>query len=206
MPTPQTADRSIDTLVRRAGAADVPGLVDVLSASFAEDPVVRWITPDPDRRAESDAALFRVAVESNLGYGEVYAGEAAPAAAALWVPPGVVEDPDAEARLVERYVAAVGESAERLRTCLGMMAEVHPPEPHAYLFLLGTRPERQGGGLGSALLRHVLDRCDREGTPAYLEATTRGSRRLYLRHGFADTGLIQLPDGPPMWRMWRDPL
>jgi GNAT superfamily N-acetyltransferase len=86
-----------------------------------------------------------------------------------------------------------------------MMADVHPAEPHAYLFLIGTRPDRQGAGLGSALLRHVLERCDREGTPAYLEATTAGSRRLYLRHGLAEVGVIQLPDGPPMWRMWRDP-
>src|SRR5205809_572948 len=80
------------------------------------------------------------------------------------------------------------------------------PEPHAYLFLLGARPRWQSRGLGSALLRTVLEQCDREGTPAYLEASSPDNRRLYLRHGFEVTGEIALPDGPSMWPMWRAPL
>jgi len=51
----------------------------------------------------------------------------------------------------------------------------------------------------------VLDRCDREGRPAYLEATNEGNQRLYLRHGFEVTAEITLPDGPTMWPMWREP-
>jgi RimJ/RimL family protein N-acetyltransferase len=67
-------------------------------------------------------------------------------------------------------------------------------------------PERQGEGLGTALVRSVLDRCDREGLPAYLEASNAGSRRLYERLGFALTGRpLDLPDGPRMWPMWREP-
>ena len=38
-------------------------------------------------------------------------------------------------------------------------------------------PELQGRGIGSALMQPVLERCDRDGMPAYLEATTpRGGR------------------------------
>jgi ribosomal protein S18 acetylase RimI-like enzyme len=86
-----------------------------------------------------------------------------------------------------------------------MSAQVHPTEPHVYLFVLGARPTHQGQGLGSALLRHVLDRCDADGTPAYLEDTNTRNRDLYRRHGFAQTGEIRLPDGPPLYPMWRDP-
>jgi RimJ/RimL family protein N-acetyltransferase len=59
--------------------------------------------------------------------------------------------------------------------------------------------------MGSSLLRTVLDRCDRDRTPAYLEATSEASMRLYLRHGFVVTGEIPLPDGPPLWCMSRSP-
>jgi hypothetical protein len=38
--------------------------------------------------------------------------------------------------------------------------------------------------------------------PAYLEATSPDSRRLYHRHGYTDLGRIDLPDGPSLWRMW----
>lgn len=40
---------------------------------------------------------------------------------------------------------------------------------------------------------------------AYLEATSPLNRRLYERHGFEVTGEIQLPNGPAMWPMWREP-
>lgn len=32
------------------------------------------------------------------------------------------------------------------------------------------------------------------------------SRHFYRRHGYAERGQpIRLPDGPPMWPMWREP-
>lgn len=55
-------------------------------------------------------------------------------------------------------------------------------------------------------MRGVLERCDREGTPAYLEASSARSRGLYERLGFTFTGrAVDLPEGPPMWPMWREP-
>jgi hypothetical protein len=51
-----------------------------------------------------------------------------------------------------------------------------------------------------------LERCDRDGAPAYLEATSDRNRALYERHGFRADGGIPLPGGPMVWRMWRDPV
>ncbi len=81
----------------------------------------------------------------------------------------------------------------------------HPPGPHWYLYYLATVPERQGTGIGSALLRPVLRRCDEEGSPAYLEATSQRNRVLYRRHGFVDRAEYVLPNGPTLYPMWREP-
>jgi ribosomal protein S18 acetylase RimI-like enzyme len=83
----------------------------------------------------------------------------------------------------------------------------HPRQPeHWYLHYLGVVPSRQGRGLGSMLLRPMLERCDREGLPAYLEASSARSRALYERLGFELTGRpVDLPNGPQMWPMWREP-
>jgi GNAT superfamily N-acetyltransferase len=70
--------------------------------------------------------------------------------------------------------------------------------------LLGVLSERQGAGLGGALMAPILQRCDRHGTPAYLEANER--RALYERHGFRVRGDIPLPCAAALWRMWRDPV
>ena len=82
----------------------------------------------------------------------------------------------------------------------------HPVEPHYYLYLLGVRPDRQSHGLGSALLRTMLERCDREQMPAYLEASSPRNIPLYLRHGFRVIREFQFgPGGPLLAAMWREP-
>ena len=81
-----------------------------------------------------------------------------------------------------------------------------PQSPHWYLYYLGARPGRQNAGIGTALLRPMLETCDNEGLPAYLEATSPRNRALYRRHGFLDGEPLGLPDGgPPMYPMWRRP-
>ena len=204
-----TAQTAPNLTARRAAEGDASAVVEVLSAAFQTDTLFRWMIPDAARRAELNPALFRILFDSHLPLGGIdiahAADEAAPAAAAVWVPEGTEPDPDGEAQVVAAFLDAAQENAGRLETALGMMAEVHPAEAHAYLFVLGTLPARQSQGLGSALIRHVTQRLDRQGTAAYLEASCEDNRRLYARHGFADVGVIQLPDGPPLFPMWRAP-
>ena len=60
--------------------------------------------------------------------------------------------------------------------------------PFEKLALLGVRPDCQNRGLGSALLAYHLAGLDRRLVPAYLEASSKASRELYLRFGFFDLG------------------
>ncbi len=61
---------------------------------------------------------------------------------------------------------------------------MHPHEPHWYLATLGTAVEQQGKGVGGALLRPVLEHCDAEGLPCYLESSKERNVPFYRRHGF----------------------
>ena len=85
------------------------------------------------------------------------------------------------------------------------MGAYHPTGVHYYLTLAGVDPPLQGRGVGSELLRAGLDRCDEQRLPAYLEATSRGSRDLYARHGFVQLGVIESGAMPPMWPMLWEP-
>jgi GNAT superfamily N-acetyltransferase len=78
-------------------------------------------------------------------------------------------------------------------------------EPHWYLAVLGVDPPDQGAGMGSALLRPVLDQCDHDGIGAYLETATEKDIAFYSRFGFRVTGELRFPKGPTLWPMWRDP-
>ena len=72
---------------------------------------------------------------------------------------------------------------------------------------MGIRaPDVRGGGFGHALMTSRLDKCDREGAPAYLESSKESNVPYYMRFGFEVTGELTIPDGgPTMWQMWRRP-
>ncbi|MDP1821280.1 MAG: GNAT family N-acetyltransferase [Acidimicrobiales bacterium] len=87
-----------------------------------------------------------------------------------------------------------------------MMEKAHRRHPeHYYLSVLGTAPDRQGEGVGSALMAPVVARCDEEGIGAYLESSKEANIPFYRRHGFEVVEELQLPSGPGLWPMWRDP-
>src|SRR4029453_4061098 len=82
----------------------------------------------------------------------------------------------------------------------------HPAEPHHYLPFIPRPPNSQNRGIGSPLLDRHHARLDEAGLPAYLEANDPRNRDLYLRHGYQVRSVLQLPDGPPLWSMWRSPM
>ena len=101
---------------------------------------------------------------------------------------------------------AFGMSNRRPFQILGTMEKVHPREPHYYLEAIGTRQAAQGKGVGSAVMSVMLERCDREGIPAYLESSNPRNIPLYARHGFEVRDPVPLPAGAPVLTpMWRDP-
>ena len=82
----------------------------------------------------------------------------------------------------------------------------HPKDPHYYLFAIGVRPGNQGKGIGKSLMRPVLDRCDAEGMPAYLESSSLENVPIYRSMGFEVTGDLQVrADAPVLYGMWRAP-
>lgn len=173
-----------------------------MGLAFAIDPVVRWLLLDPHTYAAYWPRIVEAFAGRAFESGTAYALEGF-AAVALWLPPGVGSDDATMAALIDESAA---ESARAdLDGFFGQMGDVHPAFDHWYLPLAGVDPSAQGRGLGSALIRHVLERCDLGGTPAYLEATSPRNRDLYARHGFEEIGLIQQGGSPPMWPMLRQP-
>jgi GNAT superfamily N-acetyltransferase len=103
------------------------------------------------------------------------------------------------------FLRALGTSLPRATRLQKFFELHHVTEPHYYIRYVGVAPPFQGQGLGSALLRPTLDRCDEEGVPAYLEASSERSAALYARLGFEHLGELQVPDGPRFWPMRRPP-
>lgn len=85
------------------------------------------------------------------------------------------------------------------------MERRHIRESHYYFPYIGVAPRAQGKGLGSRLMRPTLERCDREGLPAYLEATNDRNTALYERLGFQLESELSFAGSPPLRLMVRPP-
>lgn len=193
--------------VRPATTDDIPQLADVLSRAFTTDPPMSWVFRDEATRPDRLRALFTGALaEIFLPAGHLWTtGDVA--GAAVWQPPGSWRTPD---EVSERMAPAMGEflpeELDRFLTFMGMIEDKHPDDPkHFYLEVLAADRERQGQGIGSACMRPVLDEADAAGFPAYLESSNLKNVPLYERHGFRVTDVVDLPEGPSLWLMWREP-
>jgi GNAT superfamily N-acetyltransferase len=192
---------------RRATAADTPALVRTLARAFDDDPVAAWACPPTGARPRMLERFYSARLRQLLVEDEVWT-DPDRSAAALWAPP-------------ERWRTTARDDLALMRPMLtprllGRLPLVgagllgierrHPrTPPHWYLSILGTAPEAQGQGLGSAVLAPVLERCDEDGVGAYLESSKERNLAFYARHGFRVTRVLRLPRGPRLWAMWRDP-
>ncbi|GAA1924353.1 GNAT family N-acetyltransferase [Streptomyces durmitorensis] len=192
-------------VIRRAGESDRADVVRLLDEAFRDDPVSSWVFPGDEHRRRRHGALMEAFLDLSLSQGFVDITEDGTAVALWWsVPAGEQEGGEEGPAQLQ---AAVDPDNARIEEIGRLTGEAHPTDrAHQYLHMIGVSPERQGEGLGSALIGAVLDRCDREGLHAYLEASSTRSRALYTRLGFECTGnAIELPDGPHLWPMWREP-
>lgn len=198
-------------LVRTAAGADAAAIAPVLARAFDDDPVWCWLLPDDASRVRRLTGLFDVLlrrVHLRHGATETAGRDGAVEAAALWDPPGHWRVPvRLQAAQAVPLLRILGARVPVTLRTLGAIERHHPREPHWYLSVLGTDPPAQGRGLGGALLRSRLDRCDAAGIPAYLESSKEQNVPYYERFGFRVTRELALPGRgcPPVWLMWRDP-
>jgi GNAT superfamily N-acetyltransferase len=191
-----------------AREGDREAVVAALTAAFIDDPVASWATPSDRRRPATLRHFFGCYFDFHIGEAMVYV-DPQRRGAAVWALPGRWRTTTRQDLRIARAFAHPRHwprAAAVARGLLGLEAK-HPPEPeHFYLASLGVEPEHQGEGLGSRLLAPILEICDSDRVPAYLESSKESNIAFYARHGFRVTGELKLSRrGPTMWPMWRDP-
>ena len=193
--------------VRAAVPGDRDRVVDVLVRSFLNDPMIRFLAPADAAYQRVAAAFFGCLFDLRVdGGGEIRVTDDV-SAASLWNPPGGNRhgSDHVEAVWAEQVSPRLDpDERERMEVFDTALSSIHPEEPHWYLGVVGVDPERQGEGLGSAVIRAVLDDPAVAGTPAYLVTGTESNLPVYRHLGFEVRVETDLPDGPHLWGMWRE--
>ncbi|MGY1947161.1 GNAT family N-acetyltransferase [Nocardia asiatica] len=201
----------MEITARQAGIQDRDALIEAFGIASADEVVTTWVLegqPDASARtafvpglvdralrddaiwiAGADEEIWSVSIWQHVTSVQRFADEADEARAMLEQAP--------ESRV-----------AQRLTVLTDLLAREHPRElPHRYLQVIVTVPEHRGKGAGAVILADRLKAASDAGVPAFLEASTERSARLYRRSGFTATGTTHtLPEnGPTLIPMWFRP-
>lgn len=198
--------------VRPARPGEINDLAAVLTRAFARDPFYSYLVGSASERnqrmRDGWAGLLRHASDrlSTTFTTDDLAG------VAIWHPPGYNGPSFIGSLRLLPSVSRLAGGLRRLREISKAVAaleerrHLHAPAAHFYLSALGVEPERQGEGLGTALMQPVLERADADGLPAYLETATARNVLLYERQGFRVVEELTLPSSDVHgWLMLRPP-
>jgi ribosomal protein S18 acetylase RimI-like enzyme len=191
--------------IRSAGAPDIERLIDILATAFESDPFMTWLLPAAETRLRGVRRLFTQLVLTRMNVdGECYVTEHG---GAVWARPGGWRiSARRQLRTLHVLARTVGRHLPRALSAVATLDHHHPDEPvHWYLEALGVSPGHQRRGIGSRLLEPVLNSCDTDRVPAYLETATERNLAFYHRIGFQVCDEFDLGKGPHIWTMWREP-
>ncbi len=206
--------------IRRIGKDRAKEAGITLARAFSDDPFLNWLVdgaPEGSNREKIQETWWSWLCANPLPFSEMHAmGDIS--GVALWIPSeGLVELLASQACMekekisqsaadqLEDFLAMAGRLSGKRAEILIKIHEMSPEGCYWHLSAIGVDPRYFGEGRGSQILRTMTNRLDQEGLCAYLEASTLKSAALYARHGFLETGEINLMDAPPLYPMWREP-
>lgn len=199
-----------DPSIRPYRRVDFESCARVLASAFEEDAGFTYVARDRKQRAQVVGWSQKISLYCAAKRGKVFILGEPTQAVAAWLPPGAYP-----LRYLDLLRGGAWSGPLRFRPHtlkrlidLAMLPDrIHArtlPGPHWYLLALAVRPDAQGRGLGSQLLREGLQLVDASGLPCGLDTANPRALALYQRFGFEVAFESQLPkNGPPVWLLTR---
>src|SRR3954447_202624 len=199
--------------VDRIHANEQPAVIAALARAFFDDPLFGFFVPDLVKQQKALIAFMASGVKDAAPFDETWVAHAdgKVACAAVWLPPaGYPRGPRRELMTYVRTAPTLVHCGRRIGRAFAPLSAVDKAhhdlhEPHYHLGILGADPQYQRTGAGPAVLAPVLDRCDAEGLPAYLETQKEENIAYYARHRFDLVQKIDIDGCPPVWTLRREP-
>ncbi len=178
----------------------------MLADAFHGDPMQRWLFPFEPRRRARLARYFELDIRHRLNRQSIVHLADEAGGVAFWHPPGSWA-PSSRSLLAiaPAFLSVARHHPMRAPRVLRGVIAHHPTAAHWYLSHLGVAPERQGAGVGRALVEAGLRRADADGVGAYLETTNPDNVDFYEAVGFGALGTCREEGAPDVWLLWRPP-
>jgi len=157
----------------------------MLIQCFDDNKSVNYIIPQDHRRSKRIRRLMEYSFDYCMLFGEVYLSDDRQGCALLVHPRKVkttLRSSWIDLRLILQCVG-LGNLRKVLRR-EAILKKLHPREAFCYLWFIGVTLAAQRKGVGSTLLRELLDQYDHAGLPKYLETSVERNVPWYEQLGF----------------------
>lgn len=178
----------------------------ILARAFVDDLLVRAICGGTEPSLERITWSFRIAVRGHClspqpGW-TISEPSSGIAGVALVSRPSMLLQSRSDTWFTLRALRHVGlRAARRGMQAAETIAAHAPPAPYLYLRTLGVDPSMQGRGIGSRLLRQVIDATPPT-WPLYLETAKERNLAFYAKHGLQCMGSFHCLN-VRIWRLQR---
>ncbi|MBF6353856.1 GNAT family N-acetyltransferase [Nocardia higoensis] len=189
-----------EIVVRAAVKADVPEMVSILDRAFgSDDPFGEYMFPDPARRPRHQHRLHRAMLRHQYLPNDgalVATVEGRVAGVGLWQKPDHRFGPLRYLAAVPEFAWAMGSAGPRVLRMDATMSAIASGLPHFFGVSLAVAPDRQRGGVGRALLAHVMGELERAQAPMF-GLCKDGNVAYYEAGGALRVGRVRLGRGGP---------
>jgi ribosomal protein S18 acetylase RimI-like enzyme len=185
---------------------------EIVAAAFFDYPMFTFYFPNHKKRARVLPWYLGNVLNCALRYGDVYTTPEI-SGVIFTLPPGHTKITQSEyiqnGFLLTPLLLGIRDY-QRSQECEKFVADTHEKimgdRPHYYLWGLTVDPNQKRKGIGTALLKPVIEKADLENKPIYLETHDEKNVAYYQSHGFSliHTGKLLKYD-LSIWCMVREP-
>jgi hypothetical protein len=160
-------------------------VVDILSRSFDDNKSVNYVIKQDGKRKERLRKLMEYSFDICHLFGEVFLSDDKSACALIILPDK--KKTSLKSILLDVKLIFKSLGLANIKKALDRESKIKRSHPNAlmyHLWYIGVEPGHQNKGVGSDLLRDVLNESDKTNRPVYLETSTIKNITWYEKFGF----------------------
>lgn len=172
-------------MMTKATDNDKQLILQILTASFADNRSVNYIIRKGEKQDKRIRALMNYSFEVCRRFGDVFLSSDRNACALIIYPDEKKTTFKSILLDIQLIFQCVGlKNIKKTLRRESLIKKVQPKEAMTYLWFIGVTPAKQGKGIGSNLLADIIEYSKIRGKPVYLETSTLTNLPWYKKWGF----------------------
>ncbi|HUZ57815.1 MAG TPA: GNAT family N-acetyltransferase [Hanamia sp.] len=187
----------------KATNQDKERVIDILAQSFDDNQSVNYIIKQDKKRNQRIRKLMAYSFDICYLYGEVFLTDDRSGCALILFPDQKKNNLKSILLDIKLIGSCIGTSnIKKAMKRESKIKKLQPKKLMYYLWFIGVEPDQQNSGIGSALMKEIIEEAHSRQWPIYLETSTLKNIPWYEKFGFKIYNELNL--GYPLFFMMKE--